>query len=1053
MEDSAMKVRTCLSAILLTIFLCAFFCVSRNARAAMPAIPAGQSAGTRSSGPAASPDSPEEVTLPGPLRSFLRMAAVSQKVSPEEVLPLLARNVVVNGFQGGGGKPTEFLILLNWYMDQARELMTFAGPEGVIHVSNCVEAKPLLPILGYRMKESCGPNAALETTNADRAFLTIDSGFPLSELEEALRGGKPFVYSFTSTRVPVLFAANDWTAAEKNGNNSKKELVDALLRDPGRARLYWAISRMDVETRDALWQSQGLRKLVQLAAVLYFYGSHISIRAGKVIVPGGAAAESAWKDLVGVSPGSPAEFITRMLARDDGWLAAYFDALSRVSQKQQPYFTESRRLHNFYEALRGKDLSPSPTRHSFRPDQGLFLLVNRLQLDPDGQPHIPGGLEVWKEAMRAKTDSKIVKEWSKRAGGWSNPEQLVEGMVAVSRVSSREGPLNTFLALTEIDRDRSPDQRLNLPTARLLADKYVRFGDQYLVFSEFPSLSNASITRFFTVAEGLNRIPDRLLRADALGILQANIGLWQILARQGQIPNASLNDSWQKSLNSYGTIQTSGQLFDAGRNSLGELLRAAAGRPTLSQDEVIALLAGPSQATPEGQQVRQELANRMRLVLDDQRLVSLDTLLALGDGLNQIAKGKPAAESLLPLAGELREFEMPKPLFTTRERSEYAAGLYSNRHIILQMRTDLAKVLKSQATPAEIAEARGQLTPFLRDTLVGLNYAYYEPSGAQMLHSNPLFVRSHDFSGGDYSGEAATAGEQTWRTPRLFGRGWTASGGAHLIGSMADLPYVLAKVEQDFIVPQNVQSLIWEDLVPGLMTSAILPRWWGVTRNELHAVTLYQRTGEELLTAAAENEKVRDAVLGILSDWMLPQRSEEVEKALRTGHAEKALAETAPGETFYLAAEFRRRSPGDTSHWGAAGKELEGLMVRFPAEVSWERLSEDFGVPHPALAQSYALELLNVKPFPSFLGYSSRLLAESWDSNNLYWARLADEMNYSPVMLNRLVPELTRRMVEQTFATHLEDWSAVLRAMRETGDEFRQGKIAALPKNSAASGL
>jgi hypothetical protein len=270
---------------------------------------------------------------------------------------------------------------------------------------------------------------------------------------------------------------------------------------------------------------------------------------------------------------------------------------------------------------------------------------------------------------------------------------------------------------------------------------------------------------------------------------------------------------------------------------------------------------------------------------------------------------------------------------------------------------------------------------------------------------------------------------------------------------MADLPYVLAKVEQDFIVPQNVQSLIWEDLVPGLMTSAILPRWWKVTRTELHAVTLYQRTGEELLTAAADDEKLRQAVLNILSDRMLPQRSEQVENALRTGNAEEALSQTAPAETFYLTAEFRRRFAGDTSHWGIAGKELEGLAMRFPAEVSWERLSEDFGVPHPALALSYARELLNVKPFPSFLGYSSRLMAESWDSNNLYWARLADEMNYSPVMLNRLVPELTRRMVEQTFATHLEDWAAVLRAMRETGDEFRQGKIAALSKNSVASGL
>jgi len=48
--------------------------------------------------------------------------------------------------------------------------------------------------------------------------------------------------------------------------------------------------------------------------------------------------------------------------------------------------------------------------------------------------------------------------------------------------------------------------------------------------------------------------------------------------------------------------------------------------------------------------------------------------------------------------------------------------------------------------------------------------------------------------------------------------------------------------------------------------------------------------------------------------------------------------------------------------------------------------------------------------------------------------------------LNRMAPELTRRMVEKIFATDFEDWAAILRALRETGDEFRQGKIAVLPK-------
>ena len=243
-----MKSRSCLSAFLLTVFLGAFFCLPGSAWSGAPVPLSDSSGAAQSSGlPAPASSFSAEVTIPGPLRSFLRMAAISQKVSPEEVLPLLARNVVVSGYQGG--KPSEFLILLNWYLDQARELLALAGPEGVIHVSNCDEAKPLLAILGYRLKESCGPNAALETANGDRAFLTIDSGFPLAELEETLRGGKPFIDPFPSSRVPVLFAPNDWTANEKNDKNARKrDVVDSLLRNPGVARLYWAMARIDTET-------------------------------------------------------------------------------------------------------------------------------------------------------------------------------------------------------------------------------------------------------------------------------------------------------------------------------------------------------------------------------------------------------------------------------------------------------------------------------------------------------------------------------------------------------------------------------------------------------------------------------------------------------------------------------------------------------------------------------------------------------------------------------------------------------------------------------------
>ncbi len=122
--------------------------------------------------------------------------------------------------------------------------------------------------------------------------------------------------------------------------------------------------------------------------------------------------------------------------------------------------------------------------------------------------------------------------------------------------------------------------------------------------------------------------------------------------------------------------------------------------------------------------------------------------------------------------------------------------------------------------------------------------------------------------------------ERTWHTPVLLGAGTPAGGGAYLMGSLADLSYALAMTEQDFIAPENIQALVWKELVPDLIVSATLPRWWTVSPNELHAVALYQLAGEELLTAAEKDAAVREQVIGILSDRMAPRQLEQVELAL-----------------------------------------------------------------------------------------------------------------------------------------------------------------------------
>jgi hypothetical protein len=81
------------------------------------------------------------------------------------------------------------------------------------------------------------------------------------------------------------------------------------------------------------------------------------------------------------------------------------------------------------------------------------------------------------------------------------------------------------------------------------------------------------------------------------------------------------------------------------------------------------------------------------------------------------------------------------------------------------------------------------------------------------------------------------------------------------------------------------------------------------------------------------------------------------------------------------------------------------------------------------------------------MGYSSRLMAESWESSILYYVALADELHLSPGRLNVAIPEWTRLTVEQIFATHLEDWPALLRSLRHVGEDARM----AISRGSSAA--
>ena len=59
-------------------------------------------------------------------------------------------------------------------------------------------------------------------------------------------------------------------------------------------------------------------------------------------------------------------------------------------------------------------------------------------------------------------------------------------------------------------------------------------------------------------------------------------------------------------------------------------------------------------------------------------------------------------------------------------------------------------------------------------------------------------------------------------------------------------------------------------------------------------------------------------------------------------------------------------------------------------DLSPAAIARAFGTPKPTLTHSYQPGLLYLRTFPALMGYSSRIMAESWESNNLFFAALAD---------------------------------------------------------------
>jgi len=192
-----------------------------------------------------------------------------------------------------------------------------------------------------------------------------------------------------------------------------------------------------------------------------------------------------------------------------------------------------------------------------------------------------------------------------------------------------------------------------------------------------------------------------------------------------------------------------------------------------------------------------------------------------------------------------------------------------------------------------------------------------------------------------------------------------------------------------------------------------------------------------MIAEAAVNAGVRARVLEVVGSAASLIRYDAVAREVEAGNVRAAVDLLTPSELYLIGQNLS----ASESNPDPAAQELAHLRAVAPGQVSPEAISRVWGTSKPTLTNSYRRELLSLKTFPTLMGYSSRIMAESWESNQLYWAEISDEVGVTPSRLSLLIPEWTQATVERIFASHLEDWPALLQSLRSVGEDVRAGKL------------
>jgi len=665
----------------------------------------------------------------------------------------------------------------------------------------------------YRLQADQGERQTRRRADLASAGLDVDA------LVNAANAGQPLTFSLKADDAPLPLAPEAWTSFVRVSEKLSGSLATAILGDRAASLLYFGLLGTDAATREFFERNtELLRDIVasDRAAVFAGHAAGIRVAGERVSVPGGPAAEPLWQDLAGESASRPDRFILKLLDKDGGRLASFFDTVYALDSRHQAFVLGSwipnpdaradrfRTLYGAYSRLLAVwDPAARPFVRLLY-DGAHALAVTAV--DPTGQATGPTSVRLWRKVFDG------VDIPSDPAGDLGNPESdghvdaawLLEVLADVGQsFAVRRNRAEVWLFAQRVFSDAP---RTSLPEVFVTLRGFSRFGVLLGSLERMgvgdPKVYAAAVKQ----ADRLSRNENRERAAVALALFQGSVALVE-RARAARTIDAASAESLLRSLCALPMSESGEYLGGIGAWMAAALVpaleerlppRPENGEP-LVEETLLRAMAGRALSTAdspnlglwlEGLPYNVDVASselaRMRAIREKQRGVPLNAGLELGRAASALGARGVSPADLPRLASELDRaaqavLQIGGPGMAWLDVNWYRKEIASTAGDIRKLKkpNDLRKLERIALPFLEIADR------LQAQAALSLAYAAVlrDPQSTALLDGDP--APRHDWAFGAPDGELRQS--PPWREPVP-----DRTGGWHLTGSILGADLALA---------------------------------------------------------------------------------------------------------------------------------------------------------------------------------------------------------------------------------------------------------------------